>query len=388
MKILFIADQDQKYGAAKSMLELVTTLKNMYDITPIVATCDFGIINEKLTKDSIENVVIGHRPFMVGIGSTWWKKLIKAILKPFIKNYYLFKNKRAVLKLESSVNFNEIDLVYTNVNRIDLGALLATKYSKPHIWHVREFGDIDYPLISYRDNYINFMNSHTTKFILISKTVQEAWVQKGLDNNKIKLVYNGVTKNISVPAVKTSEKFKIVFTGSISETKQQIQLVEACINLPPSVKERIQVDFYGSGFKNYIKSLERKIQKNKLTNLINIKGYTENITEKLTEYDLGIICSRAEGFGRVTVEYMMAGLPVIASNTGANNELIINDINGYLYEYNNVQDLATKITCLVNDREKSKIMGLKGKEIALNNFTKERNSENIYRVIKEICKDR
>ena len=37
---------------------------------------------------------------------------------------------------------------------------------------------------------------------------------------------------------------------------------------------------------------------------------------------------KRQGFGRVTVEYMCAGLAVIASDCGANPELIQHDVTG------------------------------------------------------------
>jgi glycosyltransferase involved in cell wall biosynthesis len=44
--------------------------------------------------------------------------------------------------------------------------------------------------------------------------------------------------------------------------------------------------------------------------------------------NIGLMCSRDEAFGRVTIEFMLHKMPVIASNSGANPELVINRING------------------------------------------------------------
>lgn len=61
---------------------------------------------------------------------------------------------------------------------------------------------------------------------------------------------------------------------------------------------------------------------------------------------------------------MQAGLCVIASNTGANIELIENKKTGILYEYANSKDLADQFVYLLNNIEQIKILAKQGKENA------------------------
>ena len=117
---------------------------------------------------------------------------------------------------------------------------------------------------------------------------------------------------------------------------------------------------------------EKQLDKN-----IKFLGYCSDLRERIQSYDVGIVCSRSEGFGRVTAEYMTAKLCVIASNTGANTELIQNNVNGLLYEYNNNMDLANKITYVYNNRQKIDEFGEKARQRILENFTKEINAINI-----------
>ena len=60
------------------------------------------------------------------------------------------------------------------------------------------------------------------------------------------------------------------------------------------------------------------------------------------------MCSRSEGFGRVTAEYMMAELPVLASDTEANPELIREGIDGYLYKFNDIEDMTDKAMKIIS----------------------------------------
>ena len=85
-------------------------------------------------------------------------------------------------------------------------------------------------------------------------------------------------------------------------------------------------------------------------------------------YNIGLMCSKKEGFGRVTVEYISAGLYVIASNTGANPEIIKKEF-GELYKYGDTKDLINKIKNAF------------GKQVDINfarNYVAENYSSNVY----------
>lgn len=79
----------------------------------------------------------------------------------------------------------------------------------------------------------------------------------------------------------------------------------------------------------------------------------------------------------MTIEYMSAGLCVIASNRGANLELIENNNNGIIYEKENVNSLSDKIKYLYYNRDELKKLALEGCK-TINFFTSEKNCHNIY----------
>ena len=64
---------------------------------------------------------------------------------------------------------------------------------------------------------------------------------------------------------------------------------------------------------------------------------------------LDVHVQKQEGFGRVTVEYMLSGLCPIVSNTGANLEIVDDKISGIVYEKGNIQDLKEKIKYCINN---------------------------------------
>lgn len=115
-----------------------------------------------------------------------------------------------------------------------------------------------------------------------------------------------------------------------------------------------------------------------------MKNYDENIREKLCEYDVGINCSFAEGFGRVTVEYMAAGLAVIASNRGANGEIINHLNNGLIYSKDIYNDLLHKIEELINNEALRKKLANNAKKNS-RNYDVNITCEEIYKLYINLC---
>ena len=120
-----------------------------------------------------------------------------------------------------------------------------------------------------------------------------------------------------------------------------------------------------------------------LETYISFLGYQDDIYSILQNMNIGLMCSRDEAFGRVTIEYMQNRLPVIASNAGANPELIQANKNGFLYEIYNPDDLTNKILFFLENPEKLEQIGQYAQQYALENFSSEKNTREIYQLIQK-----
>ena len=127
-------------------------------------------------------------------------------------------------------------------------------------------------------------------------------------------------------------------------------MLKALNLLNSKAKSQIEIDIVGSGTKEDEQLLISKIKKYNLEKIVFFKGYDAKIYEKLNNYDFGINCSKAEGFGRTTIEYLSSGLFVIASNIGANKELICDKKLGTLYEIGNEEDLSKCLLYVINNK--------------------------------------
>ena len=387
MKVLIVAGKSELGGAPRSMMEMVRLIKEEYGVEFVVLLHNEGNLSNFCRENGIEYIVDGHEPVALSRGSTGIRRFAKFILRPYYFFHMIASNTKAVKIASRQLDIKEFDLIHTNSNRDGIGAILARKFHKDHIWHFREFGKEDYDVFYFPPFSINYINTFTTKFVMISKALEDSWVKKGLDESKCCQIYNGV--NVDNIVVKDTcaghDVVKIAFTGTVCPAKGQIEIIEALGKLKREFKDKVQVDFIGDGPKDYINQLAKRCAELNISNKVRFLGNCNNVGEILKNYDVGIVCSRSEAFGRITPEYMAAGLIVIGSNTGANPELIEVGKNGYIYEYGNTDELAAIIEQVCNLDDES---WLKMSQYALCTSVKlysdRVNARNIYNLYREV----
>ena len=387
MKVLIVAGKNENGGAPRSMIELIKHISGAYGVEYTVIAHKEGKITAFCRDNNIEYCVDGHEPIVIGKGSTFLRRFAKLALRPFFM-FKAGKNKKALAAIEKKLNLNEFDLIHTNSNRDGIGAMIAHKYHIPHIWHLREFGKEDYDTVFLPPYSVDYMNQTADRFIAISDAVAEAWRQKGLDKSKIVRIYNGV--DLSMIESDADRKplddrqLKMVFTGTVCPAKGQNEIIEAIGLLRKEDKERVSVDFYGDGVSEYIGSLKKRAEEMGLEDNIRFLGHCDNIGSCLKNYSVGLVCSRAEAFGRITPEYMAAGLITIVCDTGANPELIEDGKTGFIYKRSDYEDFASVIRkVLYMEQEEKMTVSHAAEQYARKNFTAEKNAKNIFQLYRE-----
>ena len=128
--------------------------------------------------------------------------------------------------------------------------------------------------------------------------------------------------------------------------------------------------------------------KNHLERHVIFAGFTENMEEVWRNTDLCVMCSRAEAFGRVTVEAMLAGAFVIGANTAGTAEIIEDQKSGLLYKQGDPGDLALKIMYVLQHKEWARQIAAVGQKYAREKFSAQRNAEEIVGVYQDVLKER
>ena len=146
--------------------------------------------------------------------------------------------------------------------------------------------------------------------------------------------------------------FTIIYVGRMEESKGVIDLYQAFKKLPASVNIRLK--FIGDGSSNEV--LKNYIQNDDLADRIELLGlipYTE-VFSHINQASVMVTPSQSkfpEGFCKSAMESLYVGVPVVAPDYGPFPYLIKNEVNGLLYEADNVDALCECLQKLILDEK-------------------------------------
>ncbi len=169
---------------------------------------------------------------------------------------------------------------------------------------------------------------------------------------RVKVIYNGIDlkewpiRQFDVDKF-SNLPFNLLYLGRLSREKN-IELLIKALGLLLKETENVRLRIAGTGREHeYLKSFAKS---SGLDDYIEFVGFVtrEEICELLSSSDILILPSRTEIFPNVLLEAMAVGVPVIASNVGAVNELIRDGRDGLLFDSGDVFQLKEKIRFMMS----------------------------------------
>lgn len=113
-------------------------------------------------------------------------------------------------------------------------------------------------------------------------------------------------------------------------------------------------------------------------------GRCDRVADLLFASTIGVLSSKAEGFANAILEYMAAGLPVVATEVGGAREAIAEGETGYTVASGDDEKMAARIIELLNEPEKARAMGQRGKVVAAEKFSCDRHLQNTLELYDEL----
>lgn len=381
MNILFIAHENALNGANKSMLNLIDELSGEHNFFVWCRQGNHGKLIDELNKRKIDYFT---EPFYCWC--TYKPNGKGGLLRRKVRWYLIEYPHNVVIskKIGAFIYEHNINLIHMNSSIINIGILLKSRYNLPLIWHIREFGKEDFgwvPLCS-DESFYQTINTNADKVIAISKAVASKFEDK-IDLDKLEVVYNGipVDSQISNRIYLEDPNRNLVFldTGVLSEAKGQ----KIAINAMKILKDRgyTNVTLLLAG-KGNIEDICTSLDEKELN--IYFLGQVDDMNTVRKNTDVELVCSKCEAFGRVTIEAMMSGMPVIGANSGGTPELIKNGITGFVFNTGDSIDLANNMIRFIEDRSLVKKMGMAASRYAKDKFNMKRCANGINKIYKEV----
>ena len=380
MKVLFITHCTKMAGANRSMYQLIIELRDVYGITPFVL-----LPNDNSKQRTLKDFLLeSNIPYMEC--TIPFYKLPNTTLADRLAYVHYFREIEALSEKFKPIGF---DLVHSNSSVIDFGGYISRVLGVKHVWHLRDFGELDYGLYSIWGNLYNKATYRNgDKFIAISKAVKK-YFERSIPSKKIQVIYNGikVIENISLAKHK-SDIVQFLCAGVICEAKNQMEILRAVDILvnKRSVKG-LHLTFVGAGGDDYLSSLMFFAKKKGISDFVSFLSEVDGIANLASTMDVGIMSSHCEAFGRTTVEYMFQNLAVIANDSGANTEIITNGKTGLIYLHDSADSLADKMQLLIENRELLDNLSRNGREDAIRRFQSKDNTRLIFELYQNALRE-
>src|SRR5205814_7213363 len=113
-----------------------------------------------------------------------------------------------------------------------------------------------------------------------------------------------------------------------------------------------------------------------ITDDVHFIGRCDDVTCLLFASHVGALSSNAEGFANAILEYMAAGLPVVATDVGGMREAIVEGETGHIVASGDDEAMAARIIQVLSDNENASKMGARGKAIVSEKFSSEHHLSN------------
>lgn len=219
------------------------------------------------------------------------------------------------------------------------------------------------------------LEKHTDAVISNSKAVSDFVAGKEkLKAQKARVIYNGLEEYTaesedSFTIFNQESSTKLVLVANIKPVKRTLDAVIATTQLIEK-GYNLELTLVGENQdKDYVASIVDVINKTNTGNRIKLTGSIIEPRRLLSQAHVGLLVSESEGLSNTIMEYMHAGLPVIATNVGGNPELVIDKRTGVLIEKGNIEQLKSAIISLAADIELRRSLGAEGKLLIQNEFS-------------------
>lgn len=377
MKVLYILHSCIMGGATISFLNMIRGIKNQ-DIDIVVIYPHKDENSEILIKKVEE---IGGRCIPTRIVSSVVPLSIN-IIKKILYYVLLYGLKiQSYMELLKIVKLEKPDIIHTNTGVVHEGFLVAKKLSIPHIWHLREYqiSDFHWQILPTKKSFCKLLNKSYT--ISITDDIRRFF---SLEKKEKDFVFYNPIMSEKECDVNRKKKDYFLVANRISPEKG-IEDILSAFSVFVKTHSTYKLLIAGFGDSLYVSKLKKMAQKLGCEKNVEFLGFSDNVKQLMANCTAVVVGSYSEGFGRMTAEANMLGIPVIGRNTAGTKE-ILDQTNGGI-QFETIKELADSFVRISELNDLSILERMKySQKRALQLFSNEQHVEHVICLYRSILK--
>ena len=279
-----------------------------------------------------------------------------------------------ILSVVIKTKFNLI-ITHTRFYPLCFTGLLIAKIKKIPLIHT-EHGSQHTVSKNYLVSLIGRIYDHSIGFLIVRFSNQNICISyktdgfvKHLGAKKSIVIHNGIDLSdytyLSKKNIKSlNDALIITYLGRLIYSKG----IQDIISIIPEINKKIKLLIIGEGsYRSELERLSHITGQNKIE-FLGERNY-KDIPQILANTDIFVNPSYSEGLPTSVLEACAAGCAVVATDVGGTNEIVHDQVTGFLIHPGNRQELVEKINFLIEDRVIRDTLGKKAKEYIINNFS-------------------
>jgi glycosyltransferase involved in cell wall biosynthesis len=366
--VLVVHHDADLYGADKSLLRTLRAF-NANSLIPIVAVPHHGPLIDLLRAEGIE----------VHIGPVG--KLTRQLTKPLSFARVVRDILSAMRFLSRIVAGRRVLLAYSNSGAVLGGALWGLLHGVPRLWHVREI--VVAPWIAARGFPRMFKmlggwcvcNSHATRRWIVGEcpalVARSSVIWNGLE--QVNTPHPAAIQAFREKLGLTPDEILVTLVGRINRWKGQGVFIDAAARIKAKRIGGVRFLIVGDvadGQHHFRDAMFGQIRAAGLEGMVSWHPFTPDVDVVWAASDIAVVPSIwPEPFGRVAIEAMAHGLPVVAAAHGGLTEIVEHEVTGLLVTPGSSERLGEALARLIDDPRLRESLGAAGRARQLAHFS-------------------
>ena len=375
MKVMYVDQTGQLGGGELSLLDVVRYSSHKAEVT---------LFSDGPFREALEEVGTPVHLLPLGkAGNVHREGGVLSVLSA-VPDYVVLR--RRLIDLSEG-----FDVIYANSQKAFVLAALALQRNQRLIWHLRDMLTAEHFSQLLRKVAVFAGNHKASVVIGNSLATIQSFERAGGRSNKAIVIHNGISPHPfddvnegQVEALRQElglqGKTTVGVFGRLAPWKGQHILLEAVAKLPGLHAVIVGDALFGE--QDYVERLRSRSQSDDLKGRVHMLGFRRDIPILMKlAHVIAHTSTAPEPFGRVIVEGMLAGRPVIATRAGGALEIVDDGENGLLVTPGDSEDLSRCITRLYSDPEFAEKIASSGRKKATKHFSIDTMVNSIDRII-------
>lgn len=256
-------------------------------------------------------------------------------------------------------------------------AMLAGVKGRVHAEHGRDIGDPQG--LNKKHNFLRkLISNFIHRYIAVSDELYQ-WLKTtvGIKDNKVTLITNGINTDLFNLPKSSSDQLRFINVARLSPIKDHENLLQACeiLSNDSGLNANWQLTIVGDG--PLREQLQQSMDAKSLSEKVTFLGARNDIAQLISQNDVFVLSSIAEGIPMTILEAMSGSTPVISTAVGGIPQVITPDVDGYLVENKNAAQLAQAMRNYIENDDFKTTHGKAAREKVLTKFD-EKNMVDAY----------